>query len=140
MQDYGALAMELALGGQPIADICEAYKTNEEMVEWLIDSSPAFQAAMKEAMMTIKATGKDAGFVLRARYLAEKHLRTADEIASSTEVNPSVRLHATESLVAWARLAPTPEKNVSPGTQVIINMDPAGFINRPAAPVVEMPQ
>jgi hypothetical protein len=133
--EIGALCLELALGGQPPEKICAAYNIDPKLVSELLTSNAYFRNSMVEANKTIKEAGPNAGFILRAKHLAESHLKTTHDIARNPETHPSVRMKAIESLVSWARLAPTPDKNPNTGPTVTINIDPSGFAERRPAPI-----
>jgi hypothetical protein len=126
LEDWVNLAIELAIGDPPTSEVANAYGTTPETLQWMVANLPAFAAEMKRAEKLVKETGPDAGFILRAKYLATKHLRTLDDIVSDVDTHPGIRAKGFETLARLARYEPAKDA-AGPQVAVQINLDPAGL-------------
>lgn len=108
--EWGGLALELLLEPDNAEEICETYGTTAEAVYAALDSNKDFHAAFSEAKSRIKSLGPNAGYILRAQYMAEQQLRPLQELATGPAVPPQIKLKAIEMTAKFALLDPSVQK------------------------------
>lgn len=115
---WASFCYDLLLAPDAHVRVCADYSITENDLSLLLDN-PAFKARLRECRAHVQSMGPNAGFILMARMLAEKHVATLGQLASDIKIAPAVRLRAIENMTRYAHLDPstTPPEKREPGTQ-----------------------
>ena len=120
---FGDLALQLVLNARPVDDLLADFNLTHEQFGVLLDN-PVFVAAIEESKRLIASYGRDAGFRIRARAVAEDLVGKVYNDALLQTTDPALRHKILITMAAFAGYSdkPTAEQQGPTGMSVTINV------------------
>lgn len=119
---WGALIMALIMDPGKQAEVLHENNTTADEVEELFKNNEEFRIAVKECQSVIKAQGPNAGFVLRAKIMAEDLLGDMYMIGKDRNTPAALRIRVAENAAAWGRLDPKHDKGRTDATDTGVHL------------------